>query len=362
MKTKKYLPLLILIVVVVVLGVALVVLNNMEDDTDDSVSLFDFDSSSVTALAYSKEATDATLLQNEDGDWYLEEDATLPLDQDTVGSLVEDYVGLKAARDLGSGTETEDMGLDTPTMVFTIGTDGADISSAEAASAETATAETASGVYTVTIGAENSITESYYAKVSWNDHIYTIDSSDLSNLVKTPQDLYEPQDITSLEADDVTSLTLETSGETLNFLKNDDTWTLADDPDYAVDQDIAEKMAATICDMESEMTITHPEDDSVYGLDEPQAVVTVTGSDGTTITCSFGNVSAENSDVCYMRSSHNAGVVYEVNADHLAAYAYTKDTLKAATEETASSDSDSTEDIIAENPVGGADDYASSAS
>lgn len=359
MKTKKYLPLLILVAIVIVLGVALVLLNNLDEDTDDSVALFDFDSASVTALAYRNAETEETLLQDEDENWYLEQDPTLPLDQDTAASLVEDYAGLKAARDLGAGTETEDMGLDEPTMVFTLGTAGADIASAETASSETATGETASGVYTVTIGAENSITEAYYAKVSWNDHIYTIDKSDLSDLIKTPQDLYEAQDITTLESDDVTGLTLETSGEILNFTKTDDTWTLTDDPNYAVDQDVVEKMAATICDMESEMTITHPDSDSVYGLDEPQAVVTVTGSDGTTITCSFGNVSDADSSVCYMRSSHTAGVVYEVNADHLSAFAYTKDTLKAATEETADSDSD---DIIAENPVGGEDDYASSAS
>lgn len=359
MKTKKYLPLLVLILVVVILGVALVVLNGLDEEEDDSVALFDFDSASVTALSYHNDETDVTLQQDDDSTWYMEEDPTLPLNQDTVSALVEDFAGLEAARDLGAGTETEDMGLDTPTMVFTLGTDGADISSAETASAETATGETADGVYTVTIGAENSITEAYYAKVSWNDHIYTIDSSKLSNLIKTPEELYQEQDVTTLEADDVTSMTLEIPGETMNFVKDEDTWTLADDPEYALDQDVVEKMAATLCDMNTQMTITHPENDSVYGLDEPQAVVTVTGSDGTTITCSFGNVSSEDSSVCYMRSSHTTGVVYEVDADHLSAYAYTKETLKAATEETASSDSDS-EDIIAENPVGGEDDYADS--
>ena len=47
-----------------------------------------------------------------------------------------------------------------------------------------------------------------------------------------------------------------------------------------------------------------------------------------------------------------------MNADHLATFAYTKETLQAATEETAEEDDSS--DIIAENPVGGADDYANS--
>lgn len=355
MKAKKYMPLIVLAAVVVVLGAALVFLNSLEEEEETGIPLLDFEASSVTALSYRNSETEATLLRDEEDTWYLDQDADLPLDQDSVSSLVEEFAALQAVRDLGAETDTENMGLDDPTMVFTIGVDGADI-----ASAETATGETAEGVYTVTIGSENSVTEAYYAKVSWNDHIYTIDASSLSGLVKTPRELYKAQDITDLEEDEVTSLTLQTSGESMTFTCTDGTWTLDSDPDYTLNQDAIEKMAATICSLETEMTITHPDDDSVYGLDDPQAVVTVTGSDGTTITCSFGNVSDSNSDVCYMRSSHTAGVVYEVNADHLAAFAYTKETLQAATEETAEEDDSS--DIIAENPVGGADDYANSES
>ncbi len=353
MKAKKYMPLIVLAAVVVVLGAALVFLNSLEEEEETGIPLLDFEASSVTALSYRNSETEATLLQDEEDTWYLDQDADLPLDQDSVSSLVEEFAALQAVRDLGAETDTENMGLDDPTMVFTIGVGGADI-----ASAETATGETASGVYTVTIGSENSVTEAYYAKVSWNDHIYTIDAGSLSGLVKTPRELYKAQDITDLEEDEVTSLTLQTSGESMTFTCTDGTWTLDSDPDYALNQDAIEKMAATICSLETEMTITHPDDESVYGLDDPQAVVTVTGSDGTTITCSFGNVSDSNSDVCYMRSSHTAGVVYEVNADHLAAFAYTKETLQAATKETAEEDDSS--DIIAENPVGGADDYANS--
>lgn len=352
MKAKKCMPLAVLAAIVVVLGVALVALNSLEEEEETGISLFDFTSDTVTALSYCNSDTEVTLLQEDD--WYLSQDETLPLDQDAVTSLVEEFSALQAVRDLGSEAETEDMGLDNPTMVFTLGTDSADI-----ASAETATGETATGVYTVTIGAENSVTGAYYAKVSWNDHIYTIDSTSLSGLVKTPRELYKAQDITDLEEDEVTTLTLQTSGEAMTFTNEDGTWTLQDDPDYALNQDAIDKMAATICSMETEMTITHPDSDSVYGLDDPQAVVTLTGSDGTTITCNFGNVSADDSDVCYMRSSHTAGVVYEVNADHLSAFAYTKETLQSATEESAAEEEDSS-DIIAENPVGGKDDYANS--
>lgn len=360
MKAKKYLPLIVLTALVAVLGIALVVLSNLEEEEESGIPLFEFESSSVTALSYRNSETEVTVLQDEEDAWYLEQDTELPLDQDAVASLVEEFATLQAVRDLGTEADTQGMGLDNPEMVFTIAVDGADIASAETASTETAMGETTAGVYTVTIGSKNSVTEAYYAKTNWNDHIYTIDAAGLSDLAKAPRDLYKSQDITDLEEDEVTSLTLRTSGEVMTFTRADDSWTLDSDPAYALDQDAIDKMAATICSMETEMTVTHPGDDSAYGLDSPQAVVTVTGSDGTTITCSFGNTSGADSEVCYMRSSHTAGVVYEVNADHLAAFAHTKETLRAATAETASTDDSA--DIIAENPVGGVDDYSNSSS
>ena len=147
--------------------------------------------------------------------------------------------------------------------------------------------------------------------------------------------------------------------ETLDFAYDGETWTLADDPDYPLDQDIVTKMASTLCSLKSQWSITSPEADSVYGLDSPDAIVTLTGSDGTTVTARFGAVSAEDDTVSYLQASTAPDVVYEISSSNLSAYAYTKDSLQAATDETATEES-SEEDIIAENPVGGADDYVSS--
>ena len=66
---------------------------------------------------------------------------------------------------------------------------------------------------------------------------------------------------------------------------------------------IAEKMAATICDMQTAWTITDPEEDSVYGLDAPDATVTLVANDGSSITCRFGMVDPEDDSLCYLRSS-----------------------------------------------------------
>ncbi len=50
-------------------------------------------------------------------------------------------------------------------------------------------------------------------------------------------------------------------------------------------------------------------------------------------------------------------MVYEVNADHKAAFAVTKETLYDAT---ATAETAATTDVVAQYPVGGENDYAAS--
>ena len=342
MKQKRYLPLLVLAGVAVILGILLALLSGLEEEEETSVPLFDVSADAVTGLAYVDADSQVTLTKADDA-WTLSQDPQLPLDTDTVDTLAGDIAGLSALRDLGAQAETEDMGLDEPTMVLCLATDDAqpvtEAAASDASTPETASAETAlpEGVYLVTVGALNDITDAYYARASWNGHVYTVASADLSGLLKTPRQLYASQDITSLESGDIVSMTLQTPTETLSFSQSDDVWTLDDDPGYTLDQDAVEKMASTVCALTTEYTITSPGPDSDYGLDAPDAIVSVQAADGTTLTCTFGAVTAEDDSFCYLRSSHTAGVVYEVNADHLAAFTQSKVTLQGDEEATAES-------------------------
>lgn len=80
-------------------------------------------------------------------------------------------------------------------------------------------------------------------------------------------------------------------------------------------------MASTICDLKTKWSVTEPQANAVYGLDTPNAIVTLIASDGTSIQCSFGGNDAEDAEdaeddtLCYLRSSGAAGVVYEVSTD-----------------------------------------------
>lgn len=362
-KKNKFLPLIVLAVIVVVLIAALAVLSNLEEEPENAVPLFsaEFEADSITAVAWQNDETDVLLdrtaaeSEDEDDGWTLRSDPNLPIDSSAAATASDAIFNLTALRELPADSETDDMGLDTPTMVLTIAIDGADPAATAESADETATGETATGeaalpegVYTLEIGAENEITEAYYAKASWNGALYTINATDLSNICRTPRQLYAEQEITDIETDDIASMTLETPTETLEFCYDGETWTLTDDPDYTLDQDLVSKMASTICAMQTEWTITNPEADSAYGLDAPDAVVTIVANDGSSITCRFGITDPEDDSLCYLRSSAAEGVVYEVDADHRSAYAYTKDTLKGeeATAETAES---SDEDVTAEH-------------
>ena len=317
MNKKKLLPLCVLAGVVVVLAVILALLSIFggEEDEDTGIALFSVTADDLSTIAYQDGDTDVALTTAEDGVWTLDSDTLLPIDQDAVSELATSITGMTAQRELGEGADVDSMGFATPEMSisFTAGENS----------------------YTLTVGDQNSMTDTYYARLGEDGPVYTIATSDLSSLCKTPRQLYQAQDITDIESSDVTAMTLETGSEVLSFTLEDETWTLDSDPGYELDQDTVKRMVNTICSLESEWSITQPGPDSEYGLDTPNAVVTVTASDGSSVRCVFGTTSAEDSGVAYMTASTAEGVVYEIDSNHLTAFAYTKDTLKAETPETA---------------------------
>ena len=332
MNTKKMLPLFVLVPVVVVLGVALGVLNHADTEEEDtSIALCSLDADSVTAIAYKDASDGATLesaLTKTDDTWTLDSDPALPLDQSKAQGVADSMTALTALRELGDDADVASMGFDTPTYELSL--------------------KTADAEWTLTVGSKNSITNNWYARLSADGPVYTLDSSALSGICKTAKQLYAAQSITDIDVDDVTKMVVQTAnGGTLSFAQNDGTWTLTDDAEYNLDQDIVKKMASTICDLKTKWSVTEPQANAVYGLDTPNAIVTLIASDGTSIQCSFGGNDAEDDTLCYLRSSGAADVVYEVSTDALNAFAYDKAALEAEEEATPE-----TADVAAEDPVG----------
>lgn len=333
MNRKKMLPLVLLAAGAVLLGVLLAVLtreNEAEEDT--GIPLVDFAAEDVDELAYSGNNVDVTLLKGSEGNWMLDSDPTLPLEQSAVQSLVEKFTDLTAARQLQDSELGEIPAMsDTPAMVFTL--------------------KAGKTTRTLTVDQLNDVAGVYYV---YDDAggVYTVAKSDLNNLCKAPRSLYAAQSLTDKTSDDVTALTV---GD-LQFVLNDGTWQLADDADYALDQSVVKRMVSTLCEMQTEWSITTPEADSAYGLDAPDVTAVLTFADGTQMTMRFGDLvpdAADDTDtgsttttsLCYLASDGAPGIVYEVKAAHKDAFAVTKESLlDTSTKETAAAD-----DVVAEH-------------
>ena len=177
MNRKKMLPLVLLAAGAVLLGVLLAVLtceNEAEEDT--GIPLVDFAAEDVDELAYSGNNVDVTLLKGSEGNWMLDSDPTLPLEQSAVQSLVEKFTDLTAARQLQDSELGEIPAMsDTPAMVFTL--------------------KAGKTTRTLTVDQLNDVAGVYYV---YDDAggVYTVAKSDLNNLCKSP-----PQPVRGTEFD-----------------------------------------------------------------------------------------------------------------------------------------------------------------
>lgn len=334
MNRKKAIPLLVVAGAVVLLSLALLLLKiGSTADSSAEQTLCPFPAEKIDELSYQGDNADVTLLKGSEGNWLLESDPALPLDQTSVQSLVEKFASLTAQRSL----QDDELGeiparSETPLMVF-------EITSGEK-------------TWSLTVDQENDVADVYYVYDA-DGKAYTVAKSDVSGICKEPRELYAPQTLTEQTLDDAVALQVED----LNFVLTDDVWTLADDPEYPLEQSAVKKMINTICGLETEWSITAPESDAAYGLDSPDVTASVTFSDGSTLTVRFGNSVPDDESCCYLASSEAPTLVYEVDADHKNAFAVTKESLydDEATAETAQEG-----DVVAQYPVGGRDDYADS--
>lgn len=339
MNKKKILPLAVLAAIVAVLGVLLAALrlSSAQAEDDTGIALCDFTAEEIDGLSYSGSNVEVTLVKGSEGSWRLDSDPTLPLEQSAVESLVEEFAALTAERQL-QGEELAQIPerSEAPQMEFVL----------------TAGDRTC----TLTVDQANELAEVYYV-YDGDGNAYTVARLDLSGICKDPRDLYKAQTLTDFSIDDVTAL--ETGG--MRFIQTDDGWVLDGEAEYPLEQSAVKKMVNTLCEMQTDWTVTQPEADSVYGLDTPDVTATLTFTDGMTLTVRLGDTTADDEELCYVASSGAPSVVYEANADYKAAFAVTKETLydDSATEETADS-ADTAGDIVAEHPVGGADDYVDS--
>lgn len=313
MSKRKLLPLALLLLAALALAGALLLLQSGTPAENETVPLCPLAAETVEHISYTAGDTAAELEKNGDGQWEIVSDPLLPLDQDTVQSMVESICALQAARALDTTPTDAEMGLDAPAIRLTL-TDGAQ-------------------EFALTVGAQNAVSDESYARVG--ETVCMIDSAALSGLCHSPRALYAPQQVSATASADLAGFTVENGGDPLDFTwaADSESWRLTDDAAYALDQTAVGRMVNTVCNMQSVWSITAPEEDAAYGLDAPNATVTARRTDGSRVVLRFGFVvpdeNSEGAGVCYVACDAAPGVVYEVEAEHLSAFAYTKAALAA---------------------------------
>ena len=141
-------------------------------------------------------------------------------------------------------------------------------------------------------------------------------------------------------SDDVTGISYEYSGETLEFTKTDDTWSCNADPTVQIDADKMKTMLSSLGSMTADSTVENPEDVSEYGIDQPTQQVTLNFSDGSEKTLTFGT---ENEIVggTYVQVSGDVNTTLNKGVDDLKVDD-TDDTTSSSSETDTSSDTSAT--------------------
>ncbi|MGN0984192.1 MAG: DUF4340 domain-containing protein [Gemmiger sp.] len=331
MKKQKLVPLAILAAVILLLALALAALQSGEtaDKEEISIPLCTFTPEEIDGLSYSGNNMDVALLKGREGNWMLSADPTLPLDQTAVDNLVEEFAALNAQRALLDEERGElPERSDVPLMRI----------------------EITAGEQSLVLVADqlNEVADVYYVYDEAGS-VYTVDAGTLRALYKEPRQFYAPQTLTEQSAGDAVWLQVND----LMFVCTDGVWTLAEEPEFALDQEAVQKMVNTLCELKTKWSITAPDGD--YGLENPDVTAVLGFADGTSLTVRFGALKNDEETLCYLESDSAPGVVYEVDAAHKSSFAVSKETLAAQETDAAQP---ATDDIIAEVPVGGPDDYA----
>ena len=101
MTRKKMLPLALLAAVVVLLAVLLAALHSAAEEEElPGIALCPLTAAELDTVSYSGENVEVTLQKGSGGTWRLASDPSLPLNQEDVAALVEQYAALRADRRL----------------------------------------------------------------------------------------------------------------------------------------------------------------------------------------------------------------------------------------------------------------------
>lgn len=129
--------------------------------------------------------------------------------------------------------------------------------------------------------------------------------------------------LSSFAVEDLTQIQYTYQEETLTLNYDGESWTLADDPDYHLNQTLCNSMAAALCDFNAKRQLTAEEGES-YGVESPLVTVQVTAA-GQTNRFYFGDTNPVTGDVYLQKEGEEA--IYTASSSKAECFEYTKEAL-----------------------------------
>ena len=151
--------------------------------------------------------------------------------------------------------------------------------------------------------------------------------------------------VTDFDYEDVVAFSYDYNDETYSFTKSGDVWSYDADAEFDVDESLVESMLAIAGSLLGEEMITEYEAVDTYGFDEPQKTVSLTMSDGSTVTIQAGDYN--NMVGSYYLMVEGDGNLYLVDSTLLYTFEVSYTSLEYVEEETEVEVTEETEEIEA---------------
>lgn len=214
-KKNKAVPLIILLVCLcaLVLATAIVKKANAEkesgeDTGEETITVVDRSSLTVTALSWKDEKNDVSLTYSNDS-WIYDKDGHYPVDQTVVAAMAQSAAKVEAALkvDASAAGENEDYGLAQPVLTVTAAfSDGSEC------------------IYT--FGSTNTFNSCQYMQVSGDDSIYMVKTTVAEAFGKSLEDIYADETYVlradGATSDKVTSIVIETASGEVKEINDED--------------------------------------------------------------------------------------------------------------------------------------------
>lgn len=282
-KQKRLLLILLLILAVLAVGYVILLRYNAAkeaetEETESTIALWpeDFDSSSIASISYLNGDSSLTFNRKTDGDtdtWIYAADTDFPLNQSALSGMDSQLQSLTASRTVTDSLDNlKEYGLDQPVNTIT------------------ATDQDGTSV-TLYLGSTNSSSDITYAYTSQSDHVYTI-ASDFADYFNRPLLKLIEADTLPLPsgAAEYKSISIAGKNSSLNMNYNPDgndqvdylgkcSWIGEEaDDTYPISDANASVITEAILGLEITDCAAYKasaEELKSFGLDQPQAVVTV---------------------------------------------------------------------------------------